>query len=276
MEKNYSNEAWYKTAKKKNLGIALIIFGVGLVLGLAIITTGRIKINNAKKEYAEYKEKLNKEIAAQKEKLEKEETKKEETKLTEEEKTAKKTELEAKINAVKEEIAKLEEEKAKLSDNLGEEIIIGQKIIEKQAQQYKLESELDEIEREDFVVEDSTSEMGKEIQNQLYNAFSNALSNADIKNKNNLSESMQDPTFDKLFKTLGTELNSTVEYTFTTARYIIFYVVGYTLIAGSTMASIAFYFLSMSSAINKHKEVDTKKEEKPAKKEKTEEVKEEK
>lgn len=275
--KEYKNEEWYQNAKKRILGIALIIFAAGLLLGFTSIIIGKVKINNAKKQYAEYKEILRQETLKkeQEEKKKQEEVKEEqeEKSLTEEEKTAKKAEIEAKIKELEDEKAKLEEERNQTSSDIMKTLEIAQKIIELDGKIFDLKDELDDLEEDEFVVEDSTSEFDKEIQNKFFNAFGNIVSNIDKTNSDYFNEAMQDPTFNKLFGILGTKLNDTVEYTFTTGRYIIFYIIGYIIISITTIGSVAFYFLAMNSEIEKHsdkkeevkeettseKETDTKK-----------------
>ena len=291
--KEYKNEEWYQNAKKRILGIALIIFAAGLLLGFTSIIIGKVKINNAKKQYAEYKEILRQEtLKKQQEEKKKQEEVKEEQKekkentLTEEEKTAKKAEIEAKIKELEAEKAKLEEEKNQSSSDIMKSLEIAQKIIEVDGKIFDLKDELDDLEEDEFVVEDSTSEFDKEIQNKFFNAFGNIVSSMDDidinagdipsnfediykTNSDYFNETMQDPIFNKLFGILGTKLNDTVEYTFTTGRYIIFYIIGYIIISITTIGSVAFYFLAMNSEIEKHSD---KKEETISKKE---EVKEE-
>ena len=278
--KEYKNEEWYQNAKKRILGIALIIFAAGLLLGFTSIIIGKVKINNAKKQYAEYKEILRKET------LKKQQEEKKENNLKKEEKTAKKTEIEAKIKELEDEKAKLEEEKNQSSSDIIKSLEIAQKIIEVDGEIFDLKDELDDLEEDEFVVEDSTSEFDKEIQNKFYNAFGNIVSSMDDidinagdipsniediykTNSDYFNEVMKDPTFNKLFGIFGTKLNDTVEYTFTTGRYIIFYIIGYIIISITTIGSVAFYFLAMNSEIEKHsdkkdettseKETDTKK-----------------
>lgn len=267
--KEYKNEEWYQNAKKRILGIALIIFAAGLLLGFTSIIIGKVKINNAKKQYAEYKEILRQETLKKEQEEKKKQEEKKENTLTEEEKTAKKTEIEAKIKELEDEKAKLEEERSQTSSDIMKSLEIAQKILELDGKIFDLKDELDDLEEDEFVVEDSTSEFDKEIQNKFFNAFGNIVSNIDKTNSDYFNEAMKDPTFNKLFGILGTKLNDTVEYTFTTGRYIIFYIIGYIIISITTIGSVAFYFLAMNSEIEKHSD---KKEETISKKE---EVKEE-
>ena len=249
--KEYKNESWYKTLKKRMLGIALIIFGAGLLLGFSFIMVGNIKIAAAKKEYNEYKEMLKQEVSKQvqnlqdsltSEKEEKEE--KEETALTEEETSSKKAELEAKIKELEAEKAKLEEEKEQTSSDVMKTIEITQKIIELDSKIFDLKDELNDLDKKDFVME----------------GFTNALTAAKT-NEDNFKEAMQNPLFKKLFGILGSKLNSTIEYTYTTGRFIGFYIIGCSFISTSAVAAVVFYFVGINVEVHRRTDKKEKKEE---------------
>ena len=256
-KKEYLNEDWYKNTKKKMLGIALIIFGAGLLLGLSFVIVGQVRSSIAKKQYAEYKEILKQEVSSQiksaKESLTKEieeakaEVEVEETKSTD-------TEKEEQIAKLKEEISKLEEEKKKAEEN-------NDTLAAMQAQTkiLELKMELDDLEDEEEAVESSTSGLDKAIQNELYNSLTKAVTST---NEENLEEAMKNPLFNKLFGTLGTKLDSTIEYTFTTGRFIGYYIIGCTLITMSAIASVIFYFVGLNVEVHKHTDKKEEKKEK--------------